>query len=256
MKIWIFNVLVAGALAYLFLGESEQTRVKSDLEWAKDKVETTIENNRSGENGAAPRADVRQQSVRQQPAPREAVNHQDALTENRSVTKSAPVKQTKTAEPSPQPPEPKPEITTEQRIKTVDVAPKRIVETGSSRTEKTLRPIVTTELLEAPRAVVPAERASGNSTAMLDETAATVGARPQESAREVRPPLDDPEVARRRAVVLDIDEDTPVAGASTDTTVSTTVSEHVTAMAARERFDALNALAVDMELMFIDKTSR
>ena len=60
MKIWIFNVLVAGALAYLFLGESEQTRVKSDLEWAKDKVETTIENNRSDEDEAAPRAEVRQ----------------------------------------------------------------------------------------------------------------------------------------------------------------------------------------------------
>jgi hypothetical protein len=43
MKIWIFNILVAGALAYLFLGESEQTRVKSDLGWAKERVETSID---------------------------------------------------------------------------------------------------------------------------------------------------------------------------------------------------------------------
>jgi hypothetical protein len=43
MKIWIFNILVAGALAYLFLGEAEQGRVKDDLEWAKGEIETKLQ---------------------------------------------------------------------------------------------------------------------------------------------------------------------------------------------------------------------
>ena len=64
MKLWIFNVLVAGALAYLFLGESEQSRVKSDLEWAKEKVETSIDKSRSGDDVEADRKSAERSAPR------------------------------------------------------------------------------------------------------------------------------------------------------------------------------------------------
>ena len=101
MKLWIFNVLVAGALAYLFLGESEQSRVKSDLEWAKDKVETSIDKSRSGEAKQVERADAIVE-----PKPDEPV-------ESRIAARSPP------------PPEPAPKTVIEQRSEIRDAAPAR-----------------------------------------------------------------------------------------------------------------------------------
>lgn len=197
MKLWIFNVLVAGALAYLFLGESEQTRMKSDLEWAKDQVETTIDRNGAGEARETNR-------VAQKPK---------AVLEPRSETRpAAPAENTENTLPR----------TTEKPVSTVAVEP-----------------------LEAPQAV--AEPPSGDRETARGETEPTGGARPREVVREGLPPLDDPEVARRRAVVLDVEESAPA---------DTAENVRVTAMAAGERRDALNALAEDMELLFVDKTSR
>jgi len=188
MKIWIFNVLVAGALAYLFLGESEQTRVQSDLEWARDKVETTLDQN---QRVAGKRAE-----------------------------QSAPP------------------------VRNIASEPHRIVEKPVSS--------VTVEPLAAPPAPPVAERVSGEAEIARGETLPTGGARPRENVAEVLPPLDDPEVARRRAIVLDTGE----AGFAGEAGTEAGIDTNVTVMAAGERRDALNALAEDMELMFVDKVSR
>jgi len=222
MKLWIFNVLVAGALAYLFLGESEQTRVKSDLEWAKDKVETTIDKNRSGEAKQVDRA--------------------DAIVEPNPV---APVGGNIAERLAPTP-EPETKAVIEQRIETRDAAPARNAESKPPRTTQKPVSTVAVEPLEAPQAVMVAERSSGEAETARGETVPTDGALPREGIREGLPPLDDPEVARRRAIVLDVEQ--------ADTAAD--VDVHVATMAARERRDALNALAEDMELMFADRMSR
>ncbi len=261
MKIWIFNVLVAGALAYLFLGESEQTRVKGDLEWAKDKVETTIENNRLGDGGAQAGSEThlrlsRPQSVREKVTLRETADHQDALDKLPRVVKPLPENKIKAAEPTPPPAEPKSEIVIEQQIETADAAPTVNVKTGPLRREQASRPVVTSEPLEAPkptRAEMLGDKDTVKRVALRDAAASTAGAQPLVKIEEDLPPLDDPEVARRRAVVLDTERTDERIASAGETPAA---AEQVTAMAARERRDALNALAVDMELLFVDKTSR
>lgn len=209
MKLWVFNILVASALAYLFLGESEQSRVKSDLEWAKGKVETTIDNSRSGE---AKQIDRDEALV--QPQPATAVH-----TEPKAVI--------------------------EQRTETGDPSVARQTEISLPRATK--KPVPTApEPLEAPQAAIVAEQPLSDNELDRGETVPTGDAQPWEVAKENLLPLDDPEVARRRAVVLDVEE--PITAIDADV--------HGTAMAAREQRNALNALAEDMELMFTDKTSR
>ena len=62
--------------------------------------------------------------------------------------------------------------------------------------------------------------------------------------------IEEARVAGADAIVLDIDD------RSSPADMAEGAAAHVTAMAARERRDALNALAEDMELMFADKTAR
>ena len=216
MKLWIFNVLVAGALAYLFLGESERTRVKSDLEWAKGKVETTIDN-----SSARPDIKPDRAAVAVEPVP---------------------------------PAEPEPRAASDVRSESGHATAARHAESTSQRTPQKPVSTVAVEPLEAPRAAMVAEQPMGDSVIARGEAVPTGGARPREDVREGLPPLDDPEVAHRRAVVLDIEETPPAPDRAGDAAAS--APAQVTAMAARERRDALNRLAEDMELMFVDKTSR
>ena len=241
MKLWIFNVLVAGALAYLFLGESEQSRVKSDLEWAKDKVETSIDKNRSGDDVEADRTEARQQPAMRRESRAEAITEpeQSAPVDRKSAERSAPRPES----------EPKPVI--EQPTETHDASVARQIESNPPRTVENPVSAVAVEPLEAPRAAMVEEQPSGDKEISRGETVPLGGARPREGVREGLPPLGDPEVARRRAVVLNIDDASPPA----DTAEGEATIVHVTAMAARERRDALNALAEDMELMFADKTA-
>ncbi|MDP6590124.1 MAG: hypothetical protein QF666_11850 [Alphaproteobacteria bacterium] len=234
MKLLIFNVLVAGALAYLFLGESEQSRVRSDLDWAQDTVEATIDETRGGEPEKGGGGEVI--------AAPQAVAPVDSMTAERPAP--------------PAKPQAKTEI--EQRPERAEETPARQSETitlqsetnAPRRTARNPVSIVTVEPLEAPPAV--AEPPAGEKEIAHDETVPTGGARPQGTVAEVLPPLDDPEVARRRAVVLDIEEAAP----DSATAESAAADKQVAAMAARERRDALNALAEDMELMFADKVMR
>ncbi len=207
MKIWIFNILVAGALAYLFLGESEQTRVKDDLGWAKDKVETSISENRVSEK-----------------------KHTAAAVDGKPIV----------------PPS--------------KVEPNAVAQTAANKSPKkaTAKPVsaVTVEPLEAPQPALVAEKVSGDGKIARSEPADTGGARPRQEVAEVLPPLDDPEVARRRAIVLDTDEAGADADADAAEDESADADVHVAAMTARDRRDALNALAMDMELIYVDKASR
>jgi len=196
MKIWIFNILVAGALAYLFLGESEQTRVKSDLEWAKERVETSID--------AAEKKNALKVAAPQFASPKIA-------------------KQNST-------PALKPELI-----------------------EKPVPAVAAN--VEPPTARQPslvAEPAVSQDETMRDQTVATGGARPRDVVAEGLPPLDDPEIARRRAEVLDMDTPNNSSSAA-ETSLDETV---VTAVTARDRRDALNALAEDMELIYVERASR
>lgn len=49
MKLVVFNILVAVALAYLFLGENNQMRMKNHFDWAKDKVDHSISKTELGQ---------------------------------------------------------------------------------------------------------------------------------------------------------------------------------------------------------------
>jgi len=241
MKLWIFNVLVAGALAYLFLGESEQSRVKSDLEWAKYKVETSIDKSRSGDDVEADHTEVKQQPATRRESRAEAVTEpkQSAPVDHKSTERSA------------SKPGPESEPVTERLTETHDASVARQIESNPPRTLENPVSAVAVESFEAPRAAMVEEQPSGDKEIARGETVPLGGARPREGVREGLPPLDDPEVARRRAVVLNIDDASPPDTAEGEATIV-----HVTAMAARERRDALNALAEDMELMFADKTAR
>ncbi|MBT5675542.1 MAG: hypothetical protein HOJ07_07620 [Rhodospirillaceae bacterium] len=218
MKIWIFNILVAGALAYLFLGESEQTRIKGDLEWAKDKVETRISENRSSETDKSDRTN----SLRQK-------KHTEAVVDAKPIVPPSKVESNAVFEPRPEGGE---------------VAPAQIVKNKSPITIAKPVPTVTVEPLEALQPALTAEKIADDGKIARSETASTGGARPRQEIMEDLSPLDDPEVARRRAIILDTDE------ADADADV------HVAVMTARDRRDALNALAMDMELMYVDKASR
>lgn len=211
MKIWIFNILVAGALAYLFLGESEQSRVKGDLEWAKDTVETRISESRSSEIDRA-------NSVHQK-------NHTEAAVDAKPIVSPSKVEAN---------------------------AVVKVVKNNSPKA--TTKPVsaVTVEPLEAPQPALVAETVSGDGKIARSETVDAGGARPRQEIAEDLPPLDDPKVARRRAIVFDTDE----AGAESAEEVSADADVHVAAMTARDRRDALNALAMDMELIYVDKASR
>lgn len=200
MKIWIFNILVAGALVYLFLGESEQTRVKSDLEWAKERVETSIY--------AAEKKDALKIAAPQSAPPQ--IAKQDST------------------------PAPKPEAT-EKPVSAVNATVNANVEQPA-----------------APQPSLVVEPAVSQDVTMHDETVTTGGAQPRDTIAEGLPPIDDPEVARRRAEVLDMDTPNNASGAA-ETSLDETV---VTAMTARARRDALNALAEDMELIYVERASR
>ena len=200
MKIWIFNILVAGALVYLFLGESEQTRVKSDLEWAKKRVETSID--------AAEKKDALKITAPQSAPPQ--IAKQDST------------------------PAPKPEAT-EKPVSAVNATVNANVEPPA-----------------APQPSLVVEPAVSQDVTMRDETVTTGGAQPRDTTADDIPPLDDPEVARRRAEVLDMDTPNNASSAA-ETSLDETV---VTAVTARDRREALNALAEDMELIYVERASR
>jgi len=224
MKIWIFNILVAGALAYLFLGESEQTRVKSDLDWASGKVEASLDSDTAGVREKAP-----------PPA---------APAKIKSAERPAPASS----------PEPQATAAPEPPVQIAKAPPAKAVETDPPHVERNPVTTVAAPPPEAPRVAMIVESASGGTQIDRVETVSTGGALPGEIVVEDLPPLDDPEVARRRAIVLDIEQAAPPGDSPAPREASE--AKQASAMAARERRDALNALAEDMELLFADKMTR
>ncbi len=234
MKIWIFNLLVAAALAYLFLGESEQVRVKNDFEWAKEKVEMPNINNRSGE---VEEFDSLQSSPR---AETESENHGVPVTEQKKTSPvNVRVTELGTSEPGSK-------LETEQYTVTRDtsVASKALANTQQETLSS--RATIATEALEAPRVTEAAETTSAKPKIVRREELPTSGTNPRENAAQDSLLLDDPEIARRRAIVLGVKESETI----TDERMNTG------SMKASERRDALNTLAQDMELMFVDSMAR
>ena len=58
MKLVVFNILVAVALAYLFLGENNQMRMKNHFDWAKDKGDHSVSKTELGQGKTNDLTDV------------------------------------------------------------------------------------------------------------------------------------------------------------------------------------------------------
>lgn len=234
MKIWIFNLLVAGALAYLFLGESEQARVKNDLEWAKDKVEMTKLNNSLGDDE---KVDLLRSS-------RETEAESESLDASMTEPKTTSTANLNVTEPRMF--ESESELVTKQFSKPRDPSMPPKSGSNSLQTPRNSETTVYTEALAAPRLSEIAETSSGGTEIVRSEALQTSGVDQRKNAEQNSLLLDDPKIARRRAIVLDVEGSETLVDEKTDGSL----------MEASNRRDALNSLAEDMELLFVDSIAR
>jgi len=234
MKIWIFNLLVAAALTYLFLGESEQVRVKNDFEWAKDKVEVSRLNNRDSKVGKV---------LPSEPSPQtesELENHNVLITKSKTTSPNN-IKVTELGAPMQER-----ELDTTQSTNTRDTLMSSKNEGDVLQTLQNSETTTDTDTITAPQIYDAVETSSGKAEIVPDKMHQTGRGGPQENVSGDSLSLDNPEIARRRAIVLDVEEPQM----TSDNKI------HTNSVKANNRRDALNTLAEDMELIFVDIMAR